>query len=107
MTGGEGHQLVTPTKQRFVEADGTDVRLDRIRVFDRFGKPVRSYLQDKMGRRFTDQTRFRRQLALRYPFLPPQTLCSSFTDVGLSTRSTIYLTASFICIAVIRISGYF
>lgn len=49
-----GHMVVTPTTQKFVEGDGTDVRLDRIRLFDHAGNFVRLYLQDKMGRRFSD-----------------------------------------------------
>ncbi|MEK7577182.1 MAG: hypothetical protein AAB492_01005 [Patescibacteria group bacterium] len=51
---GEGFMKVTPTKQRFVEEDHTDIRLDRIRIFDGEGKFVRSFLQDPLGRRFVD-----------------------------------------------------
>jgi hypothetical protein len=52
--GQEGHILITPTKQTFVESDHTDVRLDRVRIFDRSGRLIHSYLQDTMGVRFTD-----------------------------------------------------
>jgi hypothetical protein len=45
---------IVPTTQRFVEQDGSDVRLDRVYVLDENGKSVRSYLQDKMGQRFID-----------------------------------------------------
>ncbi len=45
---------ITPTNQRFVEADGTDVRLDRVRVYNPDEKVVQSYLQDRMGVRFCD-----------------------------------------------------
>lgn len=45
---------IVPTTQRFFEADGSDVRLDRVYVLGPDGKPIRSYLQDKMGQRFTD-----------------------------------------------------
>jgi len=45
---------ITPTTQRFVEADGTDVRLDRVRVYSPDEKVVQSYLQDRMGVRFCD-----------------------------------------------------
>ncbi len=48
-----GYILVTPTEQQFFEVDGTDVRLDRIRVFGPNGFE-RSYLRDKIGQRFTD-----------------------------------------------------
>lgn len=51
---GQGYMEITPTKQRFVEEDETDVRLDRVRIFDAAGNFVRSFLQDKMGRRFAD-----------------------------------------------------
>ena len=52
--GQRGFIKITPTRQQFTEADGTDVRLDRVRVFDGLGKLVTSFLRDKMGRRFTD-----------------------------------------------------
>lgn len=45
---------IVPTTQRFFEADGSDVRLDRVYVLDDNGEPIRSYLQDKMGQRFVD-----------------------------------------------------
>jgi hypothetical protein len=45
---------ITPTRQRFYEADGTDVRLDRVRIYDPLGRLVHSFLQDKMGQRFMD-----------------------------------------------------
>ena len=45
---------ITPTNQRFFEADGTDVRIDRVRLFGPDGKLICSYLQDKMGRLFAD-----------------------------------------------------
>lgn len=51
---GEGCIEIVPTKQRFFEADGSDVRLDRVRVYDKQGNFLRSYLQDKMGSKFTD-----------------------------------------------------
>lgn len=49
-----GHIEITPTVRAFVEEDGTDVRFDRVRVFNIGGVLVSSYLRDKMGRRFTD-----------------------------------------------------
>lgn len=45
---------VVPTTQKFFESDGSDVRLDRVYVLGSDGRRVRSYLQDKMGRRFAD-----------------------------------------------------
>lgn len=51
---GGGHMEITPTVKSFVEADDSDVRLDRVRIFDEHGAFVRSYLRDKMGRRFED-----------------------------------------------------
>ena len=53
ITGG-GHLEITPTVKAFVEEDGSDVRLDRVRIFDEQGNFVKSYLRDKMGRRFED-----------------------------------------------------
>ncbi len=49
-----GWMEVTPTRQGFVEADGTDVRLDRIRIFDELGNLIKSFLLDKMGAPFAD-----------------------------------------------------
>lgn len=49
-----GYMEITPTVQRFVEADGSDVRLDRVRVYNEQGVLVRSYLRDKMGAPFMD-----------------------------------------------------
>lgn len=51
---GGGHLEITPTVRAFAEEDGSDVRLDRVRIFDENGKFVKSYLRDKMGRRFED-----------------------------------------------------
>lgn len=53
--GGDGGYLeVTPTIRRFVEADGSDVRLNRVRRFNAAGIFQGSYLLDPMGRRFVD-----------------------------------------------------
>ncbi len=54
LVNGSGYMEITPTIQAFVEADGTDVRLDRVRIYTNDGTFVRAYLQDKMGRRFVD-----------------------------------------------------
>lgn len=54
LSKGKGFMEITPTKQRFVEDDKTDVRVDRVRIFDEAGNFIRSFLQDKMGRRFVD-----------------------------------------------------
>lgn len=52
--GRAGYMEVTPTVQRFFEADGTDVRLDRVRLYNAAGVLLRSYLIDKMGAPFMD-----------------------------------------------------
>ncbi len=52
--GQPGFMAVTPTAMRFHEADGTDVRLDRARIFDENGNFIRSFLVDKMGVPFVD-----------------------------------------------------
>jgi len=51
--GLPGFIVVTPTKQAYVEADGADVRLDRVRVFGPNGLE-KSFLRDKIGQRFVD-----------------------------------------------------
>lgn len=51
--GQPGYVEVVPTTQKFQEADGSDVRLDRVYVYGCNGVE-RTYLQDKMGARFTD-----------------------------------------------------
>ena len=52
--GKPGHRLVTPTKRSFVEADGSDIRMKRVRIFDEAGNFVKSKLVDPMGRSFAD-----------------------------------------------------
>lgn len=51
---GVGYKEITPTTQGFVEGDGTDVRVDRVREYDEWGNLICSYLVDKMGCRFED-----------------------------------------------------
>lgn len=52
--GKPGHLEVTATTQKFVEADHTDVRLNRVRVYDQDGNLEHTYLRDTMGVRFCD-----------------------------------------------------
>lgn len=52
--GKLGHIFVTPTVMRFYETDGTDVRLDRVRIFDEKNELTHSFLMDKMGVPFVD-----------------------------------------------------
>ncbi len=52
--GKPGHILITPTSLAYHEADGSDVRLDRGRIYDAKGNIEQSFLQDKMGVRFAD-----------------------------------------------------
>lgn len=49
-----GYQEMTPTVMKYVEADNTDVRLYRVRVYDANGQLVRTYMQDTMGVPFKD-----------------------------------------------------
>lgn len=51
---GKGYIEIVPTTQKFFEKDGSDVRLDRVYVYDSNGKLIRTYLQDKMGQCFVD-----------------------------------------------------
>lgn len=52
--GKPGHMEIMPTKQKFKEGDGTDVRLNRARLFNGNGKLVKSVLLDQLGVPFID-----------------------------------------------------
>jgi len=52
--GKLGWRKITPTTQRYVEADSSDVRLRRVRLFGSNGKLEHTYLMDEMGARFKD-----------------------------------------------------
>lgn len=52
--GKPGWKEITPTTQRYVEADKSDVRLRRVRLFDPDGHLEHTYLVDEMGVRFED-----------------------------------------------------
>lgn len=52
--GKPGHRLVTPTTQSFIEADGSDVRMKRERVFDQDGNLITTRLISPMGQRYKD-----------------------------------------------------
>lgn len=52
--GKAGREKMTPTEFRFFEPDGSDVRVDRVRVYSQNGTLICSYLQDKMLRKFVD-----------------------------------------------------
>lgn len=47
--GKPGYIELVPTQMRFVEIDGTDVRMRRLRIFDEFGELVHTFLVDPMG----------------------------------------------------------
>ncbi len=49
-----GYMVITPTMMKFYEQDGSDVRLDRVRVYDPNGTIERILLMDKMGAPFVD-----------------------------------------------------
>ncbi len=52
--GKSGWLEVIPTRFAYEEKDGSDVRLDRVYVFNGNGEEERRYLRDKMGMIFTD-----------------------------------------------------
>lgn len=52
--GKPGWTFITPTREPYYEADGSDVRLDRMRVYNPRGKFEASFLLDKMGVLFID-----------------------------------------------------
>jgi hypothetical protein len=49
-----GYVVVTPTTMRYFEADGSDLRVKRIRLIDPSGKVEKTFLQDEMGVLFAD-----------------------------------------------------
>jgi len=54
LDGKPGSLVITPTRQGFIEADGGDVRLNRVTLLDPSGQKIHSYLLDPIGRRFVD-----------------------------------------------------
>ncbi len=52
--GKPGHQKVVPTKQRYVEADGSDIRLYRVYVYDPEENIEKIFLRDTLGVLFKD-----------------------------------------------------
>ncbi|MCH7952029.1 hypothetical protein IH980_04815 [Patescibacteria group bacterium] len=52
--GRPGFREVMPTTMGYVEEDGSDIRLMRIRVYDAAGNLEHTYLQDSIGVRFVD-----------------------------------------------------
>lgn len=52
--GQPGYRKITATTRKFSEIDNSDVRLQRVRVYDGEGKLEYSYLKDSMGVRFMD-----------------------------------------------------
>ena len=52
--GKPGYMVVTPTTMRYVEADGSDVRVERVRVYNQHWDLERVYLRDTLGVRFVD-----------------------------------------------------
>ena len=52
--GPGGHIEVTPTTMGYVEEDGSDIRVERVRVFNEQGELEKVYLRDKMGVRFAN-----------------------------------------------------
>ena len=49
-----GYRIVTPTKMKYMEADGSDIRVRRVRVYRQDGEPEETYLIDEMGVHFKD-----------------------------------------------------
>jgi len=52
--GKPGYREVVPTTMRYVEGDGTDIRVYRVRVYDQSGNLIKTHLQDTMGVPFAD-----------------------------------------------------
>lgn len=55
--GEPGHMVVTPTTSKYVEANGGDMRVTRVRVFDDEGEFVWSFLMDELKVPFADNLR--------------------------------------------------
>lgn len=49
-----GFQEMVPTKMKYVEADGTDIRVHRVRIYREDGTLEHVCLQDGMGMWFKD-----------------------------------------------------
>lgn len=49
-----GFQIVIPTEMKFVEEDGTDIRVERVRFYDERGELVKISLRDRMGVLFSN-----------------------------------------------------
>lgn len=54
LDGRPGFEEVVETSGKYVEADGSDVRVKRVRVKDFNGFTEHTYLEDEMGVRFVD-----------------------------------------------------
>ncbi len=52
--GEPGFEDVIPTNWKYGEADSSDVRVYRVRVYNGIGNMEHSYLRNTMGRRFVD-----------------------------------------------------
>ncbi|MBI4100184.1 hypothetical protein HY439_00375 [Candidatus Microgenomates bacterium] len=52
--GKEGYEDRIPTEMRFVETDGTDVRVERVVFYDPLGRVEKVFMGDRMGVLFAD-----------------------------------------------------
>jgi len=52
--GKPGFVMVTPTTMGYLEEDGSDIRVERVRVFNEKGELEKVYLRDTMGVHFAD-----------------------------------------------------
>lgn len=53
--GQPGRVEIVPTSQRYVEEDGTDVRVRRVKFYNAAGVIDHSYMCDEMGVPFVDE----------------------------------------------------
>lgn len=52
--GEPGKEIVTETTRTYLEPDGSDKRVKRVKVYNPDGSLVKTYLEDEMGVPFKD-----------------------------------------------------
>jgi len=58
LDGKPGHRIVTPITMGYLEEDGSDIRVRRVRVFDTKGNLKKTFLMDEMGVHFADLSNY-------------------------------------------------
>lgn len=53
-----GYRVITPTSMTFMEEDGSDVRMSRVKVYSQNGEHVYTYMLSPMGQRYKDMDNY-------------------------------------------------